>query len=168
MFYQSQRNVTKSVIKETIIPIWIRAFLSPLIWLKNIVFYLSGFLSVTVIGIDFLYLNEMGDGDTLVRLNVEWFCCGVTSTERSGTTALLKTVGWFINPLFLLTCKCRQLGKKKKKTTADEAESTALITEIQLQPQTSSHYHIAVLTKKESGKNIQPNVFLDIKDIFST
>lgn len=114
MFYQSQRNVTKSVIKETIIPIWIRAFLSPLIWLKNIVFYLSGFLSVTVIGIDFLYLNEMGDGDTLVRLNVEWFCCGVTSTERSGTTALLKTVGWFINPLFLLTCKCRQLGKKKR------------------------------------------------------
>lgn len=64
MFYQSQRNVTKSVIKETIIPIWIRAFLSPLIWLKNIVFYLSGFLSVTVIGIYFLYLNEMGDGDT--------------------------------------------------------------------------------------------------------
>lgn len=59
-------------------------------------------------------------------------------------------------------------GQKKKKKTADEAESTALITEIQLQPQTSSHYHIAVLTKKESGKNIQPNVFLDIKDIFST
>lgn len=161
MFYQSQRNVTKSVIKETIIPIWIRAFLSPLIWLKNIVFYLSGFLSVTVIGIDFLYLNEMGDGDTLVRLNVEWFCCGVTSTERSGTTALLKTVGWFINPLFLLTCKCRQLGKKKK--TADEAESTALITEIQLQPQTSSHYQIAVLKKRSRVKTFSQMCFWTLK-----